>query len=85
MLTFLAIAARKRLVVASYTDRAVGWLEKNAAGRLAMTRVELRPEVRFAPGSAVSAEDLARLHDSAHRDCFIANSVTTEVTVRSAN
>jgi organic hydroperoxide reductase OsmC/OhrA len=82
MLTFLAIAARKRLVVADYTDRAVGWLEKNAAGQLAMTRVELRPVVRFAPGSEVSAKDLMRLHDSAHRNCFIANSVKAEVTVR---
>lgn len=84
MLTFLAIAARKRLVVAGYTDSAVGWLEKNAAGQLAMTRVELRPEVQFAPGTSISAEELARLHESAHRNCFIANSVKTEVTVRSA-
>jgi organic hydroperoxide reductase OsmC/OhrA len=84
MLTFLAIAARKRLVVASYTDSAVGWLEKNAAGQLAMTRVELRPEVQFAPDTGISAEELSRLHDSAHRNCFIANSVKTEVTVRSA-
>lgn len=84
MLTFLAIAARKRLVVASYTDHAVGWLEKNAAGQLAMTRVELRPQVRFAPGTLVAAAELHRLHESAHRNCFIANSVKTEVTVASA-
>ncbi|TBR21832.1 OsmC family peroxiredoxin, partial [bacterium] len=38
MLTFLAIASRKRLVVDSYEDAAVGILEKNAAGRLAVTR-----------------------------------------------
>jgi organic hydroperoxide reductase OsmC/OhrA len=82
MLTFLAIAARKRLMVASYTDEATGWLEKNAAGRLAMTRVELRPEVRFASGTTIPADELARLHDGAHRECFIANSVKTEVTVK---
>jgi organic hydroperoxide reductase OsmC/OhrA len=82
MLTFLAIAARKRLVVASYTDQATGWLEKNAAGQLAITRVELRPDVRFAAGAAVSAQDLARLHERAHHECFIANSVKTEVTVK---
>lgn len=82
MLTFLAIAARRRVVVRSYTDRAVGWLEKNADGQLAITRVELRPEVTFAPGTELSPDELARLHDSAHRNCFIANSVRTEVTVR---
>jgi len=79
MLTFLALAARKRLVVESYRDRAVGVLEKNADGRPAITRVALRPEVRFAeaPPEAV----LAKLHHQAHEHCFIANSVTTEVTV----
>ena len=47
MLSFLAIAARKRLTVDSYEDDAVGHMEKNAEGRLAITRVELRPRVRF--------------------------------------
>src|ERR687898_156582 len=48
MLTFLAIAARKRLVVDSYDDHAVGLMEKNAQGRLAITRVMLRPKIVFA-------------------------------------
>lgn len=78
MLTFLAIAARRRLVVADYTDEAVGWLEKDAAGALAITRVTLRPVVRFA-GAAPSAEDYRALHDKAHRNCFIANSVKAAV------
>ena len=47
MLTFLAIAARQRLAVESYEDDAVGHMEKNADGKLAVTRVELRPRVRF--------------------------------------
>src|SRR3954451_6893325 len=47
MLTFLAIAARKRYVVDNYRDEAVGVLAKDAAGRLAVTRVTLRPQVRF--------------------------------------
>jgi len=81
MLTFLAIAAKKRLVVASYADAAVGWLEPDAAGRLAVTRVELRPAVRFAAGTAPSAADYAKLHEQAHRGCFIANSVKTAVTI----
>ena len=40
MLTFLAIASKQKLVVASYEDRAVGHLEKNAEGRLAITRID---------------------------------------------
>jgi organic hydroperoxide reductase OsmC/OhrA len=80
MLSFLAIAARKRLTVDSYEDDAVGHMEKNAEGRLAITKVELRPRVRFA-GAAPSKDDLAKLHEQAHRVCFIANSVKTEVSV----
>lgn len=81
MLTFLAIAAKKKLVVARYADDAVGHLEKDAEGRLAVTRIELRPTVRFVPGTSVAAEELGRLHDSAHRNCFIANSIRAEVSV----
>lgn len=83
MLTFLAIAARKRLIVDSYADEAVGYLEKNDEGRLAMTRVELRPKIVFAEKTEPSPEQLERLHASAHRQCFIANSVTTRVVVAS--
>jgi len=80
MLTFLAIAAKKRLVVEAYSDAATGWLEPDEAGQLAITRVVLRPVVRFAAGQAPSAEDYARLHEKAHRGCFIANSVKATVT-----
>jgi organic hydroperoxide reductase OsmC/OhrA len=81
MLTFLAVAAKKKMVVASYTDQPVGHLEKNTEGRIAITRIELHPVVQFGAGTEVSAEDLQRLHDSAHRNCFIANSIKAEVTV----
>lgn len=81
MLTFLAIAAKKKLVVTSYADRAVAHLDKDAEGRLSVTRIELHPVVAFAPGTTVAPEDLRRLHDSAHRNCFIANSIRSAVTV----
>jgi organic hydroperoxide reductase OsmC/OhrA len=80
MLTFLAICARKRIAVDRYEDAAVGTLEKNEEGRLAMTKVVLRPRITFA-GEAPSPEALGKLHESSHRNCFIANSVRTEVTV----
>ena len=82
MLTFLALAARKRLVVDAYRDRAVGHLEENEAGKLAMTRVVLRPEVTFR--EPPPAEALERLHHQAHEHCFIANSVKTDVRVEPA-
>ena len=81
MLTFLAIASRKRLVVDSYLDEAVGLLEKDSSGGLAITRVTLRPLVRFGGDKTPSPEELAQMHDQAHHACFIANSVKTEVTV----
>lgn len=84
MLTFLAIAARKRIVIESYDDDAVGVLEKNADGKLAVTRVVLRPKVVFGEGASVSKEDLERLHHRSHEECFIANSVKTDVTVEPA-
>ncbi len=79
MLSFLAIAARKRLTVDSYSDDAVGFLEKGANGRLQMTRVILRPSVRFA--EYPDKESLEEIHRLAHETCFIANSVTTIVAV----
>jgi len=80
MLTFLAVAARRRLVVDRYDDAATGFMEKNEAGKLAVTRVALRPLIRFAEQTP-SAEELARLHELAHENCFIANSVRTTITV----
>jgi organic hydroperoxide reductase OsmC/OhrA len=81
MLTFLAMAARKRYVVDRYRDDAVGVLGKDSAGSLAMTKVTLRPEVQFGDEKAPSPEELRQLHDRAHHACFIANSVRTEVVV----
>lgn len=82
MLTLLAIAARKRLAVDAYEDEAVGHLEKNADGKLAITRVTLRPRVTFRDPPPPGVLD--RLHEVAHRECFIANSVRTEVRVEPA-
>lgn len=84
LLTFLALAARKRFVVERYDDEAVGFMEKNEAGKLAITRVELRPKIVFGGEAQPSADEIERLHHLAHENCFIANSVKTEVTVVAA-
>jgi len=81
LLTFLAIAARKRFVVDSYTDSAVGYLEKNEQGKLAVTRVTLRPKVSFLEGAGPSSKGLEQLHHLAHTECFIANSVHTSISI----
>ena len=81
MLTFLAIAARKRWTVDSYEDQAVGVLEKNAEGRLAMTTVTLKPRIEFSGDRQPTSEETASAHEKAHKACFIANSVKTEVQI----
>ena len=81
MLTFLAIASRKRAVVEAYEDDAVGYLEKNAKGKLAVARVELNPKVVFAANSEPTSDGLRRTNELAHNECLIANSVLTDVTV----
>jgi organic hydroperoxide reductase OsmC/OhrA len=81
MLTFLAICARKRFSLDSYEDDASGSLEKGVDGKLWMGRVTLRPRVRFSEGVQVSVEELAELHHHAHAECFIANSVRTDIRV----
>ncbi|MFY9514084.1 MAG: OsmC family protein [Rubrivivax sp.] len=78
MLWFLSLAAQAGFCVEHYRDDAIGLMQKNAEGRVAMTRVTLRPMVRFA-GHQPSTDELHRLHHRAHEECFIANSVKTEV------
>jgi organic hydroperoxide reductase OsmC/OhrA len=79
MLWFLAIAAQRKFVVDRYVDPAVGVMERNAQGKWAMTRVTLRPNVSFSGERKPSREELDQLHHRAHEECYIANSVRTEV------
>ena len=81
MLWFLSLAAGRGHVVQAYEDEAVGVMARDAQRRLVMTVVTLRPQVRFA-SNAPDAAALATLHHEAHEQCFIANSVKTEVRVQ---
>ncbi len=83
MLTFLAIAAKKRLTVDSYEDNAVGTLDKNANGKMAVTRATLRPKVVWGGDKTPTPEEIEKMHEKAHHACFIANSVLTEVSIES--
>ena len=79
MLFFLSIAAKRGFVVDSYRDEAVGVMAKDGSGRVAMTRVTLRPDARFSGDRQPDAQEVAAMHHEAHEECFIANSVKTEV------
>lgn len=79
MLWFLSLAAKQGFVVDRYRDEAVGVIAKDAEGKLAMTLVTLRPGVSFSGDKQPTADDLAALHHEAHEQCFIANSVKTDI------
>jgi organic hydroperoxide reductase OsmC/OhrA len=81
MLWFLAFAAKEGFRVDRYADEAEGEMEKNAEGKVAITRVTLRPAVEFSGEKIPSREAHERLHHEAHEACFIASSVKTEVSV----
>jgi len=81
MLFFVDYARRGGWVVDSYVDDAEGTLEKRSDGKMWMSRVSLRPQVQFSGDKQPTAAEIEHLHHRAHEDCFIANSVTTEVTV----
>lgn len=79
MLWFLSIAAGRGFRVDRYVDEAVGTMAKNAAGKVAITRVVLRPAVAFSADRAPDRAEIDAMHHEAHAECFIANSVTTEI------
>ncbi len=81
MLFFLFHAAKKGFVIDRYEDAAAGVMGKNAAGRVAMLKVTLRPQVSWGGDRRPTAEDLDAMHHQSHIDCYIANSVTCEVAV----
>ncbi|HVN44269.1 MAG TPA: OsmC family protein [Steroidobacteraceae bacterium] len=79
MLWFLALAAAAHWRIDDYCDEAVGTMGRNAAGKTAMLSVTLHPRVRFSGDALPAREEVLRLHERAHEECFIANSVTTAV------
>lgn len=81
MLTFLAIASKSRLTVESYDDRASGVLAKNSDGKLAITEITLRPRVVFSGENIPDATKLRQLHEKAHANCIVANSIRASVVV----
>jgi organic hydroperoxide reductase OsmC/OhrA len=79
MLWFLSIAAKRKFRIDRYRDVAVGVMEKNSGGKMCMTTVTLKPEVQFSGDVLPTSEQIHEMHHEAHEECFIANSVKTEV------
>ncbi|MCF7369784.1 OsmC family protein [Vibrio sp. J2-3(2022)] len=80
MLVFLSIAAKRRYVVDRYLDEAVGELTKGENGKEWVSKVTLNPKITFAGDEQPTRSQLEKMHHMAHENCFIANSVKTEVT-----
>ena len=79
MLWFLSLAAARKFCVDSYVDNASGVMARNADGKMAMTVVTLNPHVVFSGDPQPTVDQIHALHHKAHAECFIANSVKTEV------
>jgi organic hydroperoxide reductase OsmC/OhrA len=84
MLWFLALAAKRGFVVESYVDEAFGVMEKNSAGKLAFSRITLRPKIEFGGDRQPTPAELEALHHDAHEECYIAQSLKADVVVEAA-
>lgn len=82
MLWFLSLSAKRGFRVDTYVDKAVGVMGKNAKGKLFLAQATLNPAVKFSGSKIPSMEEFEELHHKAHEECFIANSVLTEVNIK---
>ena len=81
MMSFLTIASKRNYVVERYADQASGCLEQGETGKFSITEVTLRPDIRFSGSRIPSAAELKKMHNVAHQNCFIANSVNTRINI----
>jgi organic hydroperoxide reductase OsmC/OhrA len=84
MLFFLSFAQQQGFIVDDYRDNAVGLMDRNAEGQMAITRVTLRPAIVFSGEKKPTAQELQALHHHAHEKCYIANSIKGDVVVEAA-
>ena len=81
MLSFLYVASRSRFVVDAYEDRALGTMGADERGRKSITCIVLHPRVRFSGKRAPDPAGVERMHHEAHEQCYIANSLRSQITV----
>ena len=81
MLTFLYLAAKAGFNVASYTDNAVGEMTSLEDGRQWVATITLDPQIEWI-GDAPTSDEVAELHHNAHKECYIANSIRSDIIVK---
>ena len=77
MFWFLSIAAKNNCIIERYDDKAIGVMARNDAGKLMVANVTLSPKITWK--ETPSTEQVQQMHDDAHEECFIANSVKTKI------
>jgi organic hydroperoxide reductase OsmC/OhrA len=82
MLTYLFLASRQGFQVDGYDDEAIGVMTKNERGVAWVSSVTLSPKISYSGEKLPSPAEEERLHHAAHDQCFISNSIRTEVTVK---
>src|SRR5262245_13491784 len=80
MLTYLYVASRKGFEIANYEDDAVGSMTKNEQGNFWVSSVVLHPRITYG-AKPPTPEEVEQMHHAAHDQCFIANSVKTDIKV----
>lgn len=80
-LTFLALCSLQKITVNSYSDQAIGYLEKAEDGKPWLSRVELNPSIDFAESEKYDPETIKNIHQKAHLECFLARSVKTQIII----
>ncbi len=81
MLFFLSIAAKKKFSIEQYTDEAIGVME-TLNGKTAMTKVMLKPKIKFFGDQQPNTNQIKKMHDQSHEQCFIANSIKTKIIIQ---
>lgn len=81
MLTFLFLASQQGFQVDGYADEAVGVMAKNEKGVPWVSLVTLHPRIVYSGEKRPAPADEEHLHHLAHEQCYIANSIKTEVKV----
>ncbi|MGH9946951.1 MAG: OsmC family protein [Pyrinomonadaceae bacterium] len=81
MLTFLWVASQKGFIIDSYEDDAVGEMTKGEDGKQFISKITLDPKIEWIGDKIPTTDELADLHHAAHEQCYIANSIKSEVVI----
>jgi peroxiredoxin-like protein len=81
MQTFLAIACKYGYIIDSYTDDAIGITDKNEYGKISVTKITLRPKIKFSGSKLPDDNAINKMREKAHENCFISNSINSHINI----